>query len=753
MKKRLLIMSSVLILAVAGLSGCKDDNSNSSKIPSIEEKDQAQVEEKHFQEDESGFAKVADNDKYELYTDSKGTSLQIKEKSTGTVWSTSMNLEKVGLNKENVSPKKMMRYESPLQITYYNTKKDSAAAISAYLSEFDFSEIKTYSIKEDDKDVGLRAIYSLESYGNDSEIKISLAVDYLLKEDGFSVRIPSDAITEEGNYNITTVTVLPYFAAASNSDDGYFFYPDGSGALMEFKDTAHHGEPDVSYQIYGNLQNYKNTLNEWAEGDSETFMPIYGANINKSSFLAIIDQGEETARIKVSPSKSDVEPVNYLSCEFEFRKSFDDMRFAAAGANKQVLTYDKELNNIERSITYHLFESGTDTSYSDMAVGYREYLIENGIVEKKEADEIPMSLDLFMGIKEEGMIRDSFNTVTSFKQVDEILQELKDAGVDALDVQLKGWTKNGYYTDPVQFPVNSDIGGGSELKSLTDKYKDDKHVNILLDANFIEAKAEAKGYNLNTDTITLGNFSVFTDYNTTTYLLSPNVARANFDQMVKDAEQYSINGVSFYSIGQYLLYNYNSNNTLSLSQCKLIWKSMLEDAQETYDKITVQGGNQYVLASADKLTDIPYEDCGYRISTQSVPVYQIAVHGLVEYTGKAGNLSSNLEEEELKWIEYGYTPYFELSYDGSEKLMHTEYNNLFSSTFSTWKDEVVRIYKEYNDNLKNIWHAFITDHEEIAPDVYKVTYDNGSVVYVNYNDTEFVVDGNTTVDANSYLLK
>lgn len=753
MKKRILIMSSVLVLAVAGLSGCKDENSASIEIPQIEEKDEAQVDEKKFQEDESGFAKAADNDKYELFTDSQGTSLQIKEKSSGTVWSTAMDVEKVGLNKETVSPKKMMRYESPLQITYLNTKKDSAAAISAYLGEFDFSETKTYSIKEDGKDVGVRAVYGLDSYGNDEDIQISLTVDYLLTEDGFTVRIPSDALKEEGDYNIITVTVLPYLAAASNSDDGYFFYPDGSGAVMEFKDTAHHGEPDVSYQIYGNLQKYKNTLDQWAEGDSQTFMPIYGANINKRSFLAIIDKGEETARIKVSPSKNDLEPVNYLSCEFEFRKSFNDMRFAVAGVEKQVLTYDKEINNIERSVTYHLFESGTDTTYSDMAVRYREYLMENGIVEKKETDEIPMSLDLFMGIKEEGMIRDSFNTITTFNQADEIIKELQEAGVTAMDVQLKGWTKNGYYTDPVQFPVNRDIGGGSDFKSLTDKYKDDKNVNILLESNFIEAKGDEKGYNLKTDTVTLGNFSVFSDYDSSTYLLSPNVARANFEKMVKDAEKYSINGVSFYSIGQYLLYNYNSNNTLTLSQCKLIWKSMLEDAQETYDKVTVQGGNQYVLASADKLTDIPYEDCGYRISTKSVPVYQIALHGLVEFTGKAGNLSSNLTEEELKWIEYGYTPYFELSYDGSEKLMHTEYNNLFSSTFSTWKDEVVRIYKEYNDNLKDIWHAFITDHEEIAPDVYKVTYDNGTVVYVNYNDTEFVVDGNTTVDANSYLMK
>ena len=754
MKKRLLIMSSILVLCVASMSGCGNKSSKAAEIPQIKETDNVKVEEKTFKVDESGYALAASNDKYEMFVDKDVNAIRVKEMKSGNVWDSSMDVQKVGLDIESVSPAKLKRYASPLQITYYNAEKENGAAITAYLGEFKFSGIKTFLIKDkNDKDAGVRAQYALRDYGNDKDINITLTVDYYLTEDGFSVRIPVNAVQEKGDYDIIAVSVLPYMAAASNADDGFYLYPDGSGAIMEFKDNAHHGEQDVSYNIYGNLLNYKNSLDQWAEKDAEVFMPIYGANINNNSFLAFIDKGEESARVKVSPSKSEIEPVNYLSCEFVFRNAFDDLRFKTAGSNTQVLMYDEDLLNIERSVTYHLFEPGQATTYSDMAVCYRDYLMDNGVTAKKETNNIPLSVDFFMGIKEAGLVQDSFKAVTTFKQADKMIEELEASGVKSLDVQLKGWTKNGYYADPIQFPVNSDLGGNNGLKDLTKKYQDKDGVNINLETNLIEARASEKGYNMSTDTLTLGNYSIFSDFGNKMYLLSPNVAKGNFNQLMKDSKEYSVNGVNFYSLGQYLLYNYNSDNKVNLAQCKLIWQSMLKDAKDTYDTVIVQGGNQYVLQSADRVTDIPYEDAGYRITTKSVPVYQIALHGLVEFTGQAGNLSSDLTEEKLKWVEYGYTPYFELSYDGSEELMHTDYNNLFSSTFSTWKDEAVKIYKEYNDNLKDVWHAFIVNHEEIATDVYKVTYDNGKVVYVNYNDKEYVVDNSTTVDANSYLVK
>ena len=48
--------------------------------------------------------------------------------------------------------------------------------------------------------------------------------------------------------------------------------------------------------------------------------------------------------------------------------------------------------------------------------------------------------------------------------------------------------------------------------------------------------------------------------------------------------------------------------------------------------------------------------------------------------------------------------------------------------------------------------AGIVNHHEVQEDVFCVTYDNGSSVYVNYTDAEVTVDG-ITIGAKDYTVK
>ena len=311
MKKRLLLMTSILALCVASISGC-GASFTATEIPKVEElteKDGAAVSEKAFKYDvtldESGkkYAKVAENSEYEMYLDEDSMSFCVKQKSTNELFNSALIPEEHGLVSDDINPKSVERYRSPLQVTYYNKTKDSAATISTYLTDFKFdkSGIKTYEIKEDSKVVGFRAEYPIVSQGNNKDINITLSADYKLSEDGFDVTLPVDCIKEEGDYAITKITVLPFFESGSDDEDGFFLYPDGSGAVMEFKDSSHNGEKPVSYTVYGDLLKYKNMLGDWDEEDSEVFMPMFGANVVNKSYAGIIEDGEETATITVTP--------------------------------------------------------------------------------------------------------------------------------------------------------------------------------------------------------------------------------------------------------------------------------------------------------------------------------------------------------------------------------------------------------------------------------------------------------------------
>lgn len=728
MKKKFLSLLLVVALAGTGLlAGCGD-----KKETTETEKDKDAKKENlsaaKLSYGEDGFASVAKNDSYELKMNATASAIQVVELGSGHIWDS--RTSDPNFDSAKVNRKWLQKLMSPFEIYCTDLENGLGNVLNYALTEL------KYDTTIESVENGVRVTYDLKT------IEIKLAIEYVLTDKGLEVNIPDSCIDEYGKNSITSLKVLPYFAAASDNSQGYYFYPDGSGAIMEFSDISHYGESEVALNVYGNLMNYKEALGVLDEQDSEIMLPVFGANLNNSGFLAIITGGDEAAQIKIT-STTAIVPVNSICAEFVYRRQFTDLRIEDGSVN----TFDKKRITGDRSISYCLLEEGK-TTYSDMASVYRDYLIGNGVGNKTASDKVPLMLELFMAIKEEGFIKDPTIVATSFEQAEDILDEMGELGIENIDLQLRGWTKNGYYSDPVQFPVNKKIGGSKGLKNLLE-YTGDKGINVYLASNFVEAREGESGFNEQNDVVYLGNRGVCT--NGDLYLLSPTASQENYNKFEKDAEKYDIAGVGFLSLGEYLIYNYNDSDYVTKAACSEMWQTMLSSAREKFGSAIAEGGNAYVLGNADIVMSIPYEDSGYQITTKSVPFYQMAVHGLVDFTGKAGNLSSDLLKDKLKWVEYGYLPYFELTYSGSEDLMYTDYNTLYSSTYSAWLEEAASIYKEFNENLTEVRNAYMTSHEEIADNVYKVTYENGYTVYVNYNKDKVTVDGET-VEAEAYKV-
>lgn len=726
MKKRFLalLLAAVTVSSLV-LAGCgKEEGKDKKEKAELETLSPANLA---FGEDD--YASVAKNDSYELKMNATASSIQVVELANGNVWDTQVSPDDIDTKK--VNKKWIKKLNSPFEISCTDLKGSFGDVLNYAVGELD------YETKMEKLENGVRVHYDI------TDISIKLAVDYVLTADGITVTIPEAGIDEYGNNSITSIKMFPYFAAATDTEDGYYFYPDGSGAIMEFKDISHFKESEVAFNVYGNIYNYKESIGVLGEQDTEVLLPVFGANIDNHGFVAIIEDGDEASQIKIA-STNNIVPVNSLSCEFVYRRSFVDLRIEDGSK----LTYDKKAIAGDRTVSYRFLEEGKAT-YSDMAGKYRDYLIENGVTAKEESESIPLYLELFMAIKEEGFVTDSTVVATSFEEAEEILGELDTLGVTDIDLQLRGWTKNGYYTDPVHFPVNSKIGGSKGLKNLLE-YTTEKNIDLFLATNFMEAREGAGGFNEQNDVMYLGNSAIWANWDL--YILSPDVALEKYKEAEKAASKYGISGMSMLSMGQYLVYNYNDTNYITQDECKEMWQEMLKSSKEKFGSAVAEGGNAYVLGYADTVMDIPLEDSGYQITTKSVPFYQMAVHGLVDYTGKAGNLSSDLTKDTLKWVEYGYVPYFELTHSGSEDLMYTDYNTLYSSTYSAWLDDAASIYVDFNKNLTGVRNAYMESHEEVAADVFKVTYSNGEAVYVNYNEEAVTVDG-VTIEAEDYVVK
>ena len=725
MKKKLLAFGLILSMCMATLTGCSQEKDTTEKLISHDALAGMSKASLNFvTEGEDKYATVSENDRFALSINEDAYSIRVLDKKSGKVWNSCADTKGMEIRSKSNKAK----LQSPFAFKSILGNKEQALTpllANDYTVEF-------YKI-----DNGVRVAYDVEEYD------FNISVDYILGEDGLTVNLPKDGVQENGKYSMVAIRLFQSFAAATDNTEGFYLYPDGSGAIMEFDDNSHYAESEVSYTVYNDIQDYKNAYNSiFQQAGNQVMLPVYGAAIEGEGFLAVMDKGAETAKVCIE-STGDGVPTNKISCEFVYRDKFADTRYVTDEGKAEAFVFPTNYNNIERSITFRFLDSEEPVDYADMANNYREYLLDNGVAKLDAKDTIPLSLDLFMGIKEEGLMYDEFKTVTNFDQVEKILDKFTNEGrISNIQLQLEGWTKDGYFTEPNQFPVNSKIGGGSGLKSLLN-YTKDKDISVALQANFLEARTDVGGYNERTDVMYLGNNTLLNW--STLCILSPTAIAKNYKSFTEDAKEYEgLAGVAFYSLGEYLSYNYNSSDMVSTTDCISVWQDMMKSSKETYGTSIVQGGNAYVLSVADKVTDIPYTDCGYQITTKSVPFYQMAVHGLVDYTGKAGNLSSDIQKETLKWIEYGYLPYFELTYDGSEDLMYTEYNTLFSSKYTDWLDEASSIYKDFNERFKDIRTMYMTDHEEVAENVSRVVYSDENKemeIYVNYNDEAVTVNG------------
>ena len=104
----------------------------------------------------------------------------------------------------------------------------------------------------------------------------------------------------------------------------------------------------------------------------------------------------------------------------------------------------------------------------------------------------------------------------------------------------------------------------------------------------------------------------------------------------------------------------------------------------------------------------------------------------------------------LDCIEYGADPAYYGIYAESDTLIETDYNWLYSSTYTNWKNEAVELYAEYAKIYTELYDCVITEHSR-ENGVSKTVFDNGTVIYTNRGENEVTADG-VTVPANGYAV-
>ena len=106
-----------------------------------------------------------------------------------------------------------------------------------------------------------------------------------------------------------------------------------------------------------------------------------------------------------------------------------------------------------------------------------------------------------------------------------------------------------------------------------------------------------------------------------------------------------------------------------------------------------------------------------------MPLLQMILHGTLIYSGSPCNKDDILTISMLRCVEFGAAFAVEWDFLPQSELF-------YERTYSEAADFCVRA----NEALGDLAARRITGHEIISDGVCVVTYDSGSIVYVNYNN-------------------
>ena len=658
---------------------------------------------------------VDENESFRFEFDEEALNIFVTDKRNGVVFSNEISQE---------------YYQNPEAVPSFISHFMS---VSVANSKGDLSQHILYNKAANSAKVNIKTTYADKKAVVTVDIKnTGVSFDFVMWIDryGFNYSIPDASIKETDIYMLTGVTPLTGFGAVRSDEDGYLFYPDGSGALIEFEKEDPETPRLYTFPVYGtNLQDIRLMQENDGQDIYNLSLPVYGISRQNNGLLAAITEGEADSTVCISPGGYQLTQLNRAYFTFTYRNYVNQKI-----EGKDFLQLVPYLHKSTRTVKLFLLED-SQKDYSGMAGVYRDFLYEEKLLIKQETSQtVPVAVDLFMGATEKGFFGDKFLKATTYEQAHDIYKALKEAGVDQIQSVLYAWNKGGYDALPTPLSAESKLGGKSGLRSLFD-YAAQNDVGLYLDINAVNAAKGQRGYNSKNDVIRnyMGDIIEYKEQ----YLLNPvKVLQGMIDRAFQKLSLPK--GVSLHmaQAGKTVYYDYAKSAPTSRQKTAGSYSEGLAKIKETTGYAAAEGGNLHVLPYVDRLTGIPDSSSEYFINSSPVPFYQMVVHGSVLYTSVHGNQSHDFEYQKLKWIEYGCMPSFLLTWENPVLLKNSSYTGLFSSAFSVWKDRVVETYEEFNDKngLGGYRGESMLRHERLTRDIVKITYENGSVIYLNYGD-------------------
>ncbi|MDI3509179.1 MAG: hypothetical protein PWP55_1371 [Clostridiales bacterium] len=590
----------------------------------------------------------------------------------------------------------------------------------------------------------------------------TIPLEYKLDGQDLVVSIDAKEIKYDTSYPLAQIKVLEFFGAGNSEMSGYMLVPDGSGAIINMNNGKNGARPYMGY-LYGNDRAIRQE--EVFEKSEQAYLPLFGIKHGDNALFGIIEEGSAFASI-VADVSGRINSYNTACAEFMTLPN-DTIDLTAMAGNNVVRVYQPRIYQGTFKIRYN-FLSGQDADYVGMAKNYREYLLNKGQIKKVEnGAELPFYLELVGAIDKikpiAGVPVRGIEPLTTYDQAMEIIDKLINSGISNIKLKYTGWFNGGIrHSLPNNIKLQSQLGGKKDFDRLI-SFATDNGVEIYPDVSFeyaykdkmfdgFSARSDAARF-LDREVALVYDFDPATNrYDNTKepyYIINPARINSVVSSFLEDYEGLNVSGLSLATMGNDLNSNFRENGLVDREQAKSLMVEQMEELTQKGISLMASGVNDYALPYVTHILNMPMDSSGYSITDESVPFYEIALHGYVSYAGEAINLAGDYTRSVLKAAETGSGLYFTWIYGENSLVKDSDYNYLYSVNYEAWLGRAVELYNRMNAAFSDIQDKAIVDHQKLRQDVYKVTFEGGKSIIVNYSDAPVSID-NIIIEANNF---
>lgn len=591
--------------------------------------------------------------------------------------------------------------------------------------------------------------------GPERSVLYTIPVDLVLTEQGLSVTIDTEKILGPTKQRLYTINVYRALGGIRNVyKDSYMIVPDGAGAVIPA--TGKYSTGAYKARIYGNDASFSR---EYSMDKSQQVLAGYliydrgvypetAARKNGGGVMAIIEKGAAQASVVARPigSGNPIASINYelVYSERDYRtystSSAGQAQSSTGGEQGSGTLLSNEPVTGVFSIQYLFTEGGL--TYSDYAAKMRTYYQEKQILpkEKLESAEVPLYVDLLgcVDLNETvlGIPVKKETALTTYAQAQQILKELKEAGVNNVVTRYSYWA-NGGENNTIAKDVDllDCMGTQAELKELLAFGSKDGY-SFYPSVEFLQVTSTANGFSKSQDAARRMNRSTATVVERMKAIGS---LREDLDEKILVSSRVSAEIAATYEasfkdvlgghksialglLGDEIHSNYKTNNGVTRMFAEGHHVDVLKTFKSKNYDVAVSTGNLYTWNYATHIFNLPTGSSQYLMESTAIPFAQMLLHGYVNYSMEPLNTTGDYETALLLALETGSA--LSVRWMGADDSIfdYTSFYNYFSLNYKSTIGNLTgdeseamkdRIYSVVSKELSGLNNVEITKHEAV----------------------------------------